>query len=114
MKEKICPRCESESLSFEWWYPRLMKQYCRSCGWWGEPQVPEPKPIKTKKPSGHGFTYEAYDRYGYVTLYSCTYATKEEAVEALKHTLELGKTDEHCGPYKAVLWSNIIEGELYE
>lgn len=104
-----CPNCESSSLGDQWVGPgRKLQQYCYECSWRGPARVPEQKEIESVKEvmvgRFWGFQYETFDRFGHLMVSSRTYATEQEAEDALKRQLERGSQDKEAGPYTGVLW----------
>jgi len=64
----------------------------------------------------HGFRFEVFDRYGHILLISKSYYLKLDAIDEIERQIEYSKTDINAGPYKDVLWPNVVSvtGELFE
>src|SRR5262249_7841609 len=110
-----CPNCESTSLGVQLTTGRMVRQCCHDCYWEGEARVPKTKEILTKRrvPAGrfYGHEYEIFDHHGIIMVSSRTYATAEEAEEALKKDLATANKTLGAAPCTGVLWPAYVEVE---
>lgn len=113
-----CPECYSGCLYNCVCEHRFNQQRCYDCGWAGEPFVPEQRVVRTSKdvPVGRGHCYELFDKYGHPILLSGAFASAAAAREQAEKGVAHGRTDEHAGPYKAVVWPSLVKvkGELIQ
>lgn len=120
MKHNNCPNCNSDQPLRDCWYGIQLRQECRNCGWTADPRQPEQLPIRDKQTVSvsrfGGYEYTAYDKFGHVIVYSCTYSTREKVEVAIEQELERGKRDEGRGPYTIVLWPATVEvtGQIFK
>lgn len=133
IKYKRCPKCGSRRLSERWCSGRLLEQFCynegddedfgsESCGWVGEPRIPEQREIQTsKKLFIDGFAswhYEIYDKYGHIMISSRYYGEEKDAQKNMELDLEKGLKNETAGPYTAILFNIpeniVIKGKIFK
>jgi len=118
MKLEECPECESRVLNRRWCSGRRLQQFCETCGWEGEKEIPEQREIETTKRvivNHHGgFQYTIYDKYGHTYMYSKSFVEKALAIEELEKDLKIGENKDY-GPFTAVLWPRFVEvhGEIF-
>lgn len=116
MNRKQCPNCLEKDTTRLWKKGRKLQDYCYNCGEFGEPYKPKKKKLVTNKILNFGISYEVYDRYNHIIMFSKTFQNKEIAIERIKKDIELGRNDKDAGPYTILMWPDKVnvEAEIFE